>query len=79
MKLAFWLKSLFSGSGRRSRRSLPHHRGRYRNQPLAAQCQFLEARVMLAADFGDAPVPYPTTLAEDGAQRRNGSLSLGGI
>ena len=28
----------------------------------------LEPRQLLASDFGDAPAPYPTTLAEGGAQ-----------
>ncbi len=34
---------------------------------------------MLAADFGDAPVPYPTTLAEGGAEHviMVGALKLG--
>ena len=28
----------------------------------------LEGRLLLATDFGDAPLPYPTTLAENGAR-----------
>jgi hypothetical protein len=37
----------------------------------------LEARILLAADFGDAPFPYPVTIAENGAQHTVGVLSLG--
>ena len=65
MELSFWLESLFSRS---RRRSLPRHRQRHRNQPLPACIEILEQRVMLAADFGDAPLPYPTTQAEGGAE-----------
>ncbi len=32
---------------------------------------------MLAVDFGDAPSPYPTTLAEDGARHMAAGLMLG--
>ncbi len=32
---------------------------------------------MLASDFGDAPLPYPTTLAEDGARDTATGLTLG--
>ncbi len=32
---------------------------------------------MLAFDFGDAPTPYPTTLAEDGARHEATGLTLG--
>ena len=31
----------------------------------------------LASDFGDAPLPYPTTLAEDGARHLETGLTLG--
>jgi hypothetical protein len=58
MKLSFWLKSFFSHSGRRSRRSY-HHRTtlrrdlqRHGNQPLPAWVEILETRVLLAAVFG---------------------------
>ena len=30
--------------------------------------QLLEARMVFASDFGDAPLPYPTLLAENGAE-----------
>lgn len=32
------------------------------------QLEFLEQRTLLAADFGDAPAPYPTLLANNGAR-----------
>jgi VCBS repeat-containing protein len=32
------------------------------------QIEELERRIVLASDFGDAPLPYPTTIAENGAQ-----------
>ncbi|MBI1374810.1 MAG: LEPR-XLL domain-containing protein, partial [Phycisphaera sp.] len=37
----------------------------------------LEPRLLLSADFGDAPAPYPTTLAQNGAQHTVGTLKLG--
>lgn len=40
----------------------------------------LEARILLASDFGDAPAPYPVTLAENGARHTvvgSGSPRLG--
>ena len=37
----------------------------------------LEDRLLLALDFGDAPVGYPTTLAEDGARHEATGLRLG--
>ena len=37
----------------------------------------LEKRMLLSADFGDAPLPYPVTLAEFGAQHIVGGLRLG--
>jgi len=75
MKHSFWLDSLFSRSAlflrncRRSRRGLRRHRHRHLNRSLDARLEILETRVMLASDFGDAPIPYPTTLlAEGGAE-----------
>lgn len=38
----------------------------------------LEDRHLLAADFGDAPSPCPTTLAEDGARHDATGPTLGG-
>ena len=61
MKLSFWLKSLFSHSGRRTRssRRYCHHRTtlrrdleRHGNQPLPAWVEILETRVLLAGVFG---------------------------
>jgi hypothetical protein len=37
----------------------------------------LEQRALLAADFGDAPKPYPTLLAENGAQHVEAGPTLG--
>jgi hypothetical protein len=37
----------------------------------------LESRLALAADFGDAPLPYPTTLAENGASHEAIGPTLG--
>ena len=37
----------------------------------------LEDRVLLAADFGDAPAPYPVAVANDGAQHEVSGPTLG--
>lgn len=37
----------------------------------------LEDRVLLAADFGDAPAPYPVAIANDGAQHEVSGPTLG--
>lgn len=37
----------------------------------------LESRILLAADFGDAPSPFPVTISEDGARHTVGTLRLG--
>lgn len=37
----------------------------------------LEPRILLAADLGDAPSPYPVTLAENGAQHTTTGPTLG--
>lgn len=37
----------------------------------------LEQRILLAADLGDAPSPYPVTLAENGAQHTTTGPTLG--
>ena len=39
--------------------------------------QQLEPRHLLAADFGDAPLPYPTTLAAGGAEHVDSGPTLG--
>ena len=56
---------------------LPRWRTGYTRKPLL---ELLEDRRLLAADFGDAPAPYPTLLAANGAQHAElgpGSLQLG--
>jgi hypothetical protein len=53
---------------------------RRRPEPVASVhllAERLEARQMLAADFGDAPEFYPTTLAEDGARHETTTITLG--
>ena len=73
MKISFWLDSLFSHSGRRIRRdwrscrhrtTLRRDLQRHGNQLLPAWVEILETRILLAFDFSDAPLPYPTTLAD---------------
>ncbi len=66
MKVSSWWKSIYLPSGQLSRSSF--QRRRHRDQPAAAGFEKLEQRVLLAADWGDAPVGYPTTMTEDGAQ-----------
>jgi hypothetical protein len=39
----------------------------------------LEGRLMMAADFGDLPAPYPTTLAENGARHEAIGPQLGAL
>lgn len=39
--------------------------------------EVLETRTLLAADFGDAPVPYPTLLADNGARHEELGPMLG--
>ncbi|MCC6493971.1 MAG: VCBS repeat-containing protein [Pirellulales bacterium] len=39
----------------------------------------LEPRLMMAADFGDAPTPYPTTLAENGPRHEAVGPQLGAL
>src|SRR4051794_4641421 len=39
----------------------------------------LEGRLLLAADFGDSPQPYPTMLADNGARHELTGPILGGI
>ena len=41
------------------------------------QLEFLEDRRLLAWDFGDAPAPYPTSLADDGARHTDTGPTLG--
>jgi len=44
---------------------------------LFVEVSTLEARILLAADLGDAPLPYPVTLAENGAQHTTTGPTLG--
>ena len=44
---------------------------------FTVQVNSLEPRILLAADFGDAPLPYPVTLAENGAQHTTTGPTLG--
>lgn len=67
-----WLRSLQNArpvSGNRRREAV-------RNRMLRQESltQILETRVLLAGDFGDAPAPYPTLLAENGPQHTTGGL-----
>jgi hypothetical protein len=61
-----------SKSVRRQRRSAPLGRGR------SLALESLEGRLLMAADFGDAPAPYPTLLAENGARHEAMGPLLGG-
>ena len=65
------------------RRGFLGHRGRqarFRKQWAQRKrltFELLEAKILLASDFGDAPLPYPVTLAEGGARHTIGVLRLG--
>ena len=64
-----------SGRSRRARHFLCNARPQ-RNLRLLVEP--LEQRLLLASDFGDAPAPYPTTTAENGAEHgTSGALQLG--
>ena len=73
-------QSLLSRRYRRTRRKLRCRRVRrctaaFKTTP---RLELLESRLLLASDFGDAPLPYPTTLAEGGAEHvTGGALMLG--
>ena len=45
--------------------------------PSSCHLEVLEARTLLTSDFGDAPYPYPTTLAENGARHEATGPMLG--
>ena len=46
--------------------------------PQQVNGESLDARILLSADWGDAPTPYPTLAAEGGAQHTTGgTLRLG--
>ncbi|WP_182868134.1 FG-GAP-like repeat-containing protein [Rhodopirellula sp. JC639] len=50
---------------------------RTENRRRRLTAEFLERRDLLASDFGDAPTPYPTTLADDGARHVDVGPRLG--
>jgi hypothetical protein len=56
-------------------------RARFDLRPVARLLGFehLEPRELLAIDFGDAPAPYPTLLAENGAQHEAIGPTLGAL
>ena len=64
---------------------LPRGGGRERrlgNRSLSTRplrVEVLEDRLLLAADFGDAPHPYPTVLASNGARHEIGGPRLGAL
>lgn len=58
------LRDSSAARSHRTRRSLFHS-------------EALEDRTLLAADFGDAPAPYPVTIAEDGPQHADSGAFLG--
>jgi hypothetical protein len=70
-----WLKRLTQKLHSR-RKSVSHSK---RRQLLRSfRLESLETRVLLAADWGDAPTPYPTLAVENGAQHTTGgALKLG--
>ncbi|MEK6257515.1 MAG: VCBS repeat-containing protein [Planctomycetota bacterium] len=64
----------------RRERRLAQVRSRRERRPWdcrGALVQVLEPRTMLTIDLGDAPSPYPTTLAENGARHDDSGPTLG--
>ncbi len=58
----------------------PTIRNRHRFPFLRAmRLELLEARWLLASDFGDAPMPYPTLLAENGPRHEDLGPILGSV
>jgi GEVED domain/FG-GAP-like repeat len=78
MRCLPWLDSFWgSGRGLRSRcRARCRSRCRAPRPPLV-RLEILEARLLLAADFGDASFPYPTLLSENGARHEDVGPTLG--
>ncbi|MCA9230365.1 MAG: VCBS repeat-containing protein, partial [Planctomycetales bacterium] len=68
MRSSRWWKSVGSAARRTRRRSVRDRRQRSSSLAIDAGFELLERRILLASDFGDAPLPYPTTLAEGGAE-----------
>ncbi len=65
-------------SDRKARQRADRRRG-FRHLRGINAPEVLEDRTLLAADFGDAPTPYPVTLAEDGARHDAGGQRLGSL
>ncbi|MEE2707791.1 MAG: GEVED domain-containing protein, partial [Planctomycetota bacterium] len=67
----------------KSRRFKPFWRRRNKRRKKPARSfrrlEPLEARILLAADFGDAPRPYLTTLLEGGPHHEATGPTLGGL
>jgi len=72
MRWTDWLEAV---AGRHL--SLSRNRGRRRVCASARTVELLEDRTLLSSDFGDAPSPYPVTLAEDGAEHTATGPTLG--
>ncbi|MDC0935482.1 FG-GAP-like repeat-containing protein [Pirellulales bacterium] len=60
------IKRMYPSSHRR--RDATRQHDPLTRQSREAGFELLEQRILLASDFGDAPFPYPTTLAESGAE-----------
>jgi len=58
-------------------RLTPNRVGAAANSGRPLKVEPLEARLMMAADWGDAPAPYPTTLAENGPRHEAVGPQLG--
>jgi hypothetical protein len=63
-------------SSKSLKRLLPSRRGLPRRTRIEF-LEHLETRCLLASDFGDAPLPYPTTLAENGAEHLAARPTIG--
>jgi hypothetical protein len=71
------LKAAFSSDFTGLRKSRRKCTGSPLQLSFFVEVNTLEERVLLAADFGDAPLPYPVTLAENGAQHTATGPTLG--
>ena len=63
----------------RNRRSAMAKRMRPTHSFKSLHLDPLEGRYLLAADFGDAPAPYPTLMANGGAEHTATGLTLGAV
>jgi hypothetical protein len=66
-----------SAASRNSHHRKPNKRSRAHLTRSALAFESLEKRFLLAADFGDAPDPYPTLLLENGARHEAVGAMLG--